>query len=334
MKIMTKFKFWMLAILIVPFFVVSCEDDPDPDPDPVNEAELLINWMESSDNPAGKYYVNTDMGEYTTASALHDLIAADKAYVIDIRSTGDYDLGHIEDAVNLTEAEVAGHLDAVDLSEFSDIVIACTSGQTAAWLTSLLNMDGYDNVSSLKFGMCSWHSDFADAWNNATSNDKSTFFTATATEKAAEGDLPTLTTGFETAAEIYDVRWDAIIAEGFGAGAITVATVYADLSSFYILNYWSADDYVNMKHIDGAIQYTPKVDIAMDAALKTLPTDKTIVVYCYTGQGSANLTAYLRLVGYDAKSLKYGTNAMIHDDMTKSKWSPETPMEYDYVGMK
>ncbi|RLD92338.1 MAG: hypothetical protein DRJ13_16695 [Bacteroidetes bacterium] len=89
-----------------------------------------------------------------------------------------------------------------------------------------------------------------------------------------------------------------------------------------------------MKHIDGAIQYTPKVDIAMDAALKTLPTDKTIVVYCYTGQGSANLTAYLRLVGYDAKSLKYGTNAMIHDDMTKSKWSPETPMEYDYVGMK
>lgn len=331
MKIISKSKVWMLAILIIPFFAVSCdEDDPDPDPIEVDEAELLINWMESTDNPAGKYYVNTDMGEYTTATKLVELMAADKAYVIDIRDQAKYDAGHVPGAVNMSEAEVAGHLDVTDLTAYSDIVLACVSGQTAAWLTSLLNMAGYDNVSSLKFGMCSWHSDFASAWNDNISNDKSTFFTETATDKAAEGDLPTLSTGFETAAEIFDTRWDAIIAEGFGAGAITASAVYADLSSFYILNYWSAEDYVAMKHIDGAIQYTPKVDIATDAALKTLPTDKTIVVYCYTGQGSANLAAYLRLVGYDAKSLKYGANAMIHDEMTKSTWTATTPIEEDY----
>lgn len=329
MKIMSKFKVWMLAILIVPFFAVSCDED-DPDPVEVDEAELLINWMESTDNPAGKYYVNTDMGEYTTAASLSDLLVADKAYVIDIRDEAKYDAGHVPGAVNMSEAEVAGHLDATDLTAYSDIVLVCVSGQTAAWLTSLLNMAGYDNVSSLKFGMCSWHSDFASAWNDNISNDMSTFFTETAFEKAAEGELPTFTTGFETAAEIFDTRWDAIIAEGFGAGAITAAAVYADLSSFYILNYWSAEDYVAMKHIEGAIQYTPKVDIATDAALKTLPTDKTIVVYCYTGQGSANLTAYLRLIGYDAKSLKYGANAMIHDEMTKSTWQTTTPIDADY----
>jgi len=330
MKIISKSKVWMLAILFLSFLVVSCEKDPDPEPDPVNEAELLINWMESTSNPAGKYYANTDMGEYTTAEQLHGLMAADKAYVIDIRKVADYDLGHIIGAVSLTEAEVAGHLDTEDLSAFSDIVIACTSGQTAAWLTSLLNMAGYDNVSSLKFGMCSWNPFFADAWNNAISNEKSTFFTATAYEKAAEGDLPVLTTGKETAEEIFDVRWESIMAEGFGAGAITVADVYDDLSKYYILNYWSDADYVTFKHIEGAIQYTPKVDIAMDAALKTLPTDKTIVVYCFSGQGSANLVPYLRLIGYDAKSLKYGANAMIHDELTKSTWQTTTPKEYDY----
>lgn len=298
------------------------------------ESLLLIEWMESSENPAGKYYVNTDMGEYTTAEQLHGLIAADKAYVIDIRKEADFNLGHIEGAVNLTEAEVAAYLDTEDLSAYSDIVIACTSGQIAAWLTCLLNLDGYDNVSSLKFGMCSWHTFFADAWNGAISNGKSTFFVETPYEKGPEGDLPTLTTGFETAEEIFEARWDAIMAEGFGAGAITVDALYADLDGYYILNYWSNTDYTSMKHVEGAIQYTPKEDITLDAALKTLPTDKPIVVYGYTGQGSANLVPYLRLIGYDALSLKYGANAMIHDEMTKSTWQTTSPMEYDYVGMK
>jgi len=270
------------------------------------------------------------MGEYTTAEQLHTMMAADKAYVIDIRKKADYDLGHIHDAVNLTEAEVSAHIDSEDLSAYDDIVIVCASGQTAAWLTCLLNIEGHTNVSSLKFGMCSWADAFASPWQSNISSDKSTLFTDAVTEKAAEGDLPTLTTGFETAPEIFDARMDAVLAEGFGAAAVTSAVVYANLDDYYILNYWPNAEYLDPGHIEGAVQYTPKEDIALDAALKTLPTDKTIAVYCYTGQGSANLTAYLRLVGYDAKSIKYGTNSMIHDDMTKSKWNDGFIKNYDY----
>ena len=51
------------------------------------------------------------------------------------------------------------------------------------------------------------------------------------------------------------------------------------------------------------------------ADLKTLPADKPVAVYCYTGQTSAFLVAYLRLLGYDAKSVLYGTNGMIYDKM-------------------
>ena len=71
------------------------------------------------------------------------------------------------------------------------------------------------------------------------------------------------------------------------------------------------EEYLDPGHIEGAIQYTPSVDLAVDEALKTLPTDKTVVVYCYTGQNSARIAAYLRLLGYDAKSLKFGANGMI-----------------------
>ena len=329
MNTMTKTKVWMLAILFISFFVVSC--DKEDDPVEVNEAEVLIEWLESTDSPYGKYYVNTDMGSYKTAEQVHGLMAADKVYLIDIRKKEDYDAGHIEGAVNLTEAQVSAHIDSEDLSAYSDIVIVCTSGQTAAWLTCLLALEGHTNISSLKWGMCSWNVQTSSAWNSNISNDKATFFTADVTEKGAEGDLPTLTTGFETAEEIFEARMDAVIAEGFGAAAITNGDVYANLDNYYIINYWPNDEYLETGHIEGAIQYTPKQDIALDAYLETLPTDKTIVVYCYTGQGSANLAAYLRLVGYNAKSLKYGANSMIHDEMTKSTWSSAHIKDYPLV---
>ncbi|MEN8201855.1 MAG: rhodanese-like domain-containing protein [Bacteroidota bacterium] len=328
---MTKSNVWMLAILFLSFFVVSCDNTDDPE---INEAEVLIEWLESNESPYGKYYVNTDMESYKTAEQLHGLLTADKAYVIDIRKKADYDAGHIEGSVNLTEDEVSAHLDSEDLSAYSDVVIACTSGQTAAWLTCLLSLEGHKDISSLKFGMCSWNEATASAWNSNINSDKITLFTSDVSEKAPEGDLPDLGTGKETAQEIFDVRLDKMISDGFGAIAITVDQVYANLDDYYIINRWPTEYYLDPGHIDGAIQYTAKQDFKLDADLKTLPTDKTIVVYCYTGQGSGNLVAYLSLVGYDAKTLKYGANAMIHEDMPKSAWGTGMIKDYPLVSTK
>jgi hypothetical protein len=47
--------------------------------------------------------------------------------------------------------------------------------------------------------------------------------------------------------------------------------------------------------------------------LKYLPTDKTIVVYCLSGQTSASVVAYLRVLGYNAQSLSFGSNGFMHD---------------------
>ena len=329
---MKKINVWMLAILFISFFVVSC--DKDDDPPVINEAEVLIDWLESTDSPYGKFYVNTDMESYTTAAQLHGMLAADKAYVIDIRKKADYDAGHIEGAVNLIEAEVSAHLDSEDLSAYTDVVIACPSGQTAAWLTCLLSLEGHKDISSLKFGMCSWNEATAGAWNSNISDTKYTLFTSDLSAKASEGDLPDLGTGKEIAAEIFDVRLDKMISDGFGAIAVTADQVYASLDDYYIVNRWSVAEYVDPGHIEGAIQYTAKQDFASDAFLKTLPTDKTIVVYCYTGQGSGNLVAYLTLVGYDAKTLKYGANAMIHDHMPKSAWGPSAISDFPLVSTK
>ena len=45
------------------------------------------------------------------------------------------------------------------------------------------------------------------------------------------------------------------------------------------------------------LEYTPKESIRLAGDLKILPTDKSVAIFYYTGQTSAFLVAYLRLLG-------------------------------------
>ena len=84
-------------------------------------------------------------------------MAADKVYLIDIRSAADYAKGHMEGAVNVAAADVLAHLDGTDVSSYDEGAIVCYTGQTASWVTSLLQLAGYNNVYSMKWGMSGWH---------------------------------------------------------------------------------------------------------------------------------------------------------------------------------
>ena len=152
MKIMTKFKFWMLAILIVPFFAVSC--DKDDDPDPINEAEVLVKYLEDPTSPAANYG-NSGLA-IKSPSAVHELMGADKVTLIDIRAEADYNEGHIDGAVNVAASGVRDYIDGLD--SYDEVSIICYTGQSASWLTSLLQLAGYKDVYSMKWGMSGWHS--------------------------------------------------------------------------------------------------------------------------------------------------------------------------------
>ncbi|MFO7671144.1 MAG: rhodanese-like domain-containing protein [Bacteroidales bacterium] len=316
-------KIWMLAILFLALFAVSCDNSEDP----VNEAQVLAEYLESAD---GGNYANTAMPAIVAADGVKTLMATGAVYIMDIRSAADYATGHIEGAVNVAAADVLSHLEGINAASYEKVAIVCYTGQTAAWATCLARITGYDNVFSMKWGMSSWNADF-DSWSGQTSNMYATQFKTEDYPKGPAGDLPSLNTGKTEGTEILAARVDDVLAEGFGTAAIAAADVYANPGNFYIVNYWPANQYADPGHMEGAMQYTPKESISLAADLKTLPTDKTIVVYCYSGQTSANLAAYLRVLGYDAKSLKFGTNAMIYDNMPASKWSATEIKGYDYV---
>jgi len=72
--------------------------------------------------------------------------------------------------------------------------------------------------------------------------------------------------------------------------------------------------------------------------MSTIPTDQSVVVYCGTGHNSQFAVAYLRLFGYDAKSMNYGNNGFMHQKMMDEKealsWHPytaEDTQDFPYV---
>jgi rhodanese-related sulfurtransferase len=309
---MMKKNNYLIILLLLSLFIVSCDKE---ETEPINESEVLAAYLESADSPLHKDYVNTDMPSIIAASEVKTLNETSQVYIIDIRSSADFATGHIKNAHNVALADILTHIKGVNLTSYTKVAVVCYTGQTAGFAASLLRLMGYDKVFSMKWGMCSWNSFFAGKWNAAIGNAYQSQFTATAANKNAAGNLPVLSTGKTTGQEILEARVNALLTEGFTPATVSTATLFGNLTGYYIVNYWPAAQYTDPGHITGAVQYTPKESIKLATDLKTLPTDKPLAVYCYTGQTSAFLSAYLRLLGYDAKSVLFGTNGMIYDTM-------------------
>lgn len=324
-------RFLLYSVLIGSLIFTSCKKDEE---EKIDESLVLTEYLESANSPLGKDYVNSDMPAIIAASEVKTLNETGQVYIIDTRSAADFATGHIANAHNVALADILTHIKSVNLSAYTKVAIACYTGQTAGYAASMLRLMGYDKVYSLKWGMSSWNAAF-DKWTSNLSNTYAAQFTSTATDKGAKGSLPVLSTGKTTGQDILEARMAALLTEGYDPAKITNATVFGNLSNYYIINYWPAAQYAAPGHIPGAMQYTPKESLKLAADLKTLPTNKTIVVYCYTGQTSSHLVAYLRLLGYDAKTLMYGTNGMIYDNMVAtggmSVFKSTEIMGYDYV---
>jgi len=247
----------------------------------------------------------------------------DNYYIMDIRSAEDYATGHISGAVNsslgniLTDASLGS----------KPILVVCYTGQSAAHAVVALRLSGYSDAKSLKFGMSSWNADF-DKWTSNTGNiaDGDASWTTDATTAVKVSASPVLSTSSSEGAAILAGRVAAMLSGGFKG--IAAADVLGVPGVYFVNNYWAQSDVDTYGHIAGASRIKEDLTIAADG-FKYLDPGETIVTYCWTGQTSSIVTAYLTVLGYDAKSLKFGVNAMIYDQLTSGKWTESA--NYDYV---
>jgi rhodanese-related sulfurtransferase len=96
----------------------------------------------------------------------------------------------------------------------------------------------------------------------------------------------------------------------------------------FIISVRAEEDYAK-GHLPGAVWASPK-ELFTPETLAKLPTDRPIVVYCYTGQTAGQVVGALNMLGYDAASMTYGMSGWTDDpDVYVRRFDPETtPKDY------
>ncbi len=331
---MFKKVFLLLFILSASlFFVVGCGDDDKPTtPTPVNEFNLLA---ETGDAYFSTYTTPSGASVNIAIAAVFDNLmdgnTANDPFIIDYRAAAEYNACHIQGAVNWTLAELMTKVDAGAVPSDKTILNVCYTGQTASAATMVLNLLGFE-AQNLLFGMCAVDTTIlgGDKWALQIADDERTLVSEASTTTATH-EFPTFDTGKETVAEIIKARFAEKIT---ALPSIDANLVWDNPTNYFIINYWPAAEYTNPGHIPGAYQFTPNTSLLSDAQLNLLPTDKTIVVYCYTGQTSAQVASYLKMLGYDAKSLLFGVNGFAYNSLSKSKYVAPVAGTYDAILVK
>ncbi len=287
--------------------------------EPIVEFDVLTEYLEADYDWDGNDTLDTggyvnNLGSWIKGAGFINPDFDYTAYtVFDLRSAGDFAIMAIDGAINVTMGTMFDEAEIAPLP----ILVTCYSGQSASFAHMLLRLKGYE-AYVMKFGMSSFD-ETLDKWTYNCSNDYAADFVFDASPALPTFDFPVLDTGFETAEEILDARIDAAITAWSAGMLITATDLYADLTLYNIMNYWG-DDYTHYGHIDGAYQLIPAT-LTVGGNLSAFDPTGDNIFYCYTGQTAAASIAYLAVLGYDVKSIKFGANAMIWDEMSGHKWS-------------
>lgn len=319
----------LLAMIL--FLVITGCSDNTTDPPKVDESDLLIQYLESA---TGGDYINVIGNNLAPATEVKQNVTADptKYFAMDIRDTATFAKGHIAGAVNVQFKDILNYFKTNDMTKYTKVYMVCYSGQSAAYATGLLRLAGYSNVFSMKFGMASWHADFSATWKNGIGNGGQSMMSQVATDKPALGTLPTLATSKTTGKEILDARVAQLFSEGFPS--VKQDALLGSLSNYFVMAYWALADYNDPGHLEGAPCYVPKADLKISTFLKSIPTNKPVAIYCYTGHTAAYAAAFLKVMGYDVKSISFGGNALFYDKMVakgKSAWKDTECQNYEIV---
>ncbi len=331
----THFKTLFVFILSVNFLLVSCRNNPEKQNSNIEKTEvqtpvkqektdeftLLLSHLENNGDFINSPYVPAMIG----ADKVKENLNNPRFLVLDLRKPADYEEGHIKVAENVKFYDLISYFqNQINPQDYEKIALVCYSGQSASYGAGILNLLGYDNVYAMKFGMSAWNKkDAKKAWLKNISDKYLNQLETKENPKNPTGEYPVLYTGEKDPKQILLKQAQRALDDPFKSRLVSADEVFAHPEKYYIINYWPKEQYLQ-GHVPGAVQYTPKKSLSSKTYLNTLPVDKPIVVYCYTGQHAAFVASFLNTLGYDARVLKYGANSFMHKKLVENKWHPFT----------
>jgi len=221
--------------------------------------------------------------------------AGDDMVVIDIRSAADYETAHVQGAISLPWGGTAISDGLKFISQDKEVFIYCVSGQTAGQTVMAMNLAGINARSvnlGYKFGIATTEG-YEDLINETTVNEF-----GTETYMIDEEVQAALDAYYAGLADVKDTQF-----ANYKVSEDNLATMIEMNEDFYLLSIRSAEDFAK-GHIEGAVNVPFNSELMNN--LGSVPKDKKVVVYCYSGQTAGQTVAAMRLLGYDAVSLNGG----------------------------
>jgi len=84
------------------------------------------------------------------------LINRENAVVLDVRSDGEFNQGHIVNAVNVPQKSVEEQLSKLEKYRSRPIITTCRNGQIALGVGNRLRKNGFEQVYNLAGGLMAW----------------------------------------------------------------------------------------------------------------------------------------------------------------------------------
>lgn len=321
-------KIFAMILMVSAIGLAGCSDSDDDDPTPAATPafEILKDYL-----VANNMDINVVIDAWITDAAAVNGKGTDAYHIMDIRAVDAFNTGHIEGAVHSSLGSIVADAAAAT----KPILVVCYTGQTAGHAVVALRLSGHADAKVLKWGMSGWNVATSGPWAGNIGNTASDFPSAWA---AAPGNItsplvfstvPNIQSTSTDGATILAERVAALTANGFN-GVDNVAVLGAP-TDYFINNFWDEADVVEYGNIQPAYRLKP-LTLAAET-YKNLDPSKAVVTYCWTGQTSSMMTAYLYVMGYDAKSLKFGTNGMIYDNLHSHQYTVPTT-DYPLVPTK
>ena len=292
---MKKAMYLLLLVLLTAtsMFFVGCdkseasveapkaEEAPaSPMSDPVEEAALAY----FSDYPDGGYIIKEDV-------FLDKVKAGEDMFIIDIRKADAYEAGHITGAVSMPWGSgLAAQFKSIP--QTGNVYVYCYTGQTAGQAVAAMNVAGIP-AKSVRYGFVRGIST-VDGYEAVVDTDG----------VAIAQMVYNIDPAIQAAVDAYFGNLGAApFSSNIIASKDAAAILAAGDDSVQFVDLRKADDYAK-GHIDTALSmpFGP----GMQASFANLPADKKLIVNCYSGQTAGQAVGILRLLGYDAASLKHG----------------------------
>jgi len=334
---MKNLKFLLIGFLLIPaLFLTSCDrgDDLNPEnPIATPSFTILKDYMITNELDINNILAGPgDVIKFVTAAPAEADLATflNKYYILDIRNSEAFGNGHIQGAKNIAFADILTEAAKAN----KPILMVCYTGQTACYATSLMRLYGYDDTQALKWGMSGWNPATAGPWNSnigdpADGHPNWTYSSNPSNEVYTDPNFSSLS---QDGAEILDRRVEYVVSNGFKT--VSNGDVLATPSNYFVNNYFTTTDYAAFGHVSNAYRIKEELMLVGNGYLAVDPdTSAKVVSYCYTGQTSAVLTAWLNVLGYDAYSLTFGMNGLYNsnDAWVSNKWSESVPKNLPLV---